>query len=302
MLLVEQVGEVGPRPGGRAFTASGGGVGPDPTCSSSGRTRTCTWPTRPRPGTCAPARSSPGSVRTGGPAARSCARTPVVRDLAGGVVPHHVGIAVVGTGEGVRIRAAVAGVSTGDLSVDEAVHLAVVDVGDRRDRVVRPARVAVVHVVVGPLANVRQHVRDAAREPPRRRSGQALGSRGRPEVRVERPVLLHYHDHVLDLVDALRGVACLAGVVCSGAATLGPALRLPIAIAATAATATPATMPTAVRRITKAGSGRLERKAAARHRLAHRLYHASRGTVAGRLLRSVRGTDRWLALSNRTTP
>ena len=55
-----------------------------------------------------------------------------------------------------------------------------------------------------------------------------------------------------------EGSTCLAGVVCSGAATLGPALRLPIAIAATAATATPATMATALRRFTKAGAGRLE--------------------------------------------
>ena len=132
---------------------------------------------------------------------------PVVGDLAGGVVPHHVGTSrVVGAGGSVRIRAAVDGMAAGDLGVDEPVHLAAVDVGDCRDRVVRPSRVAVVAVVVWTLADARYGVRDAAREPPRRRSGQALSARERAEVGVERPVLLHHHDDVLDLVDALLGI------------------------------------------------------------------------------------------------
>ena len=208
MLLVEQVGEVRPRPG-------------RPALDRVGRRR------RPRIRRAAhrvergPARGRPGRdqehVRRLAPAEGRFEQVvlqhevacvlPVVGDLARSVVPHHVGAGrVVDAGGSVRIRAAVDGVAAADLGVDEAVHLAAVDVGDRRDRVVRPARVAVVAVVVGPLADVREGVWDAALEPPRRRSGQALGARERAEVGVERPVLLHHHDHVLDLVNALLGI------------------------------------------------------------------------------------------------
>src|SRR3954468_22338471 len=54
------------------------------------------------------------------------------------------------------------------------------------------------------------------------------------------------------------GSACLAAVVCSGAATLGPALRLASATAVTAATATPARMAAVRRRFTNVWAGQLE--------------------------------------------
>ena len=85
---------------------------------------------------------------------------------------------------------------------DEAVHLAVVDVGDRVHLAVRAAAVDVGGVVVGTVAAAGR-VRHADRGHPMAHRDAVRPGIG-AEVTVVRPVLLHDDDHVLDLVDALR--------------------------------------------------------------------------------------------------
>src|SRR5207302_7952462 len=85
---------------------------------------------------------------------------------------------------------------------NEAVHLAAADVGYRARLPVRAAGVEVARVVVRPLTVSLDWIGDAGCELPARRAGEAVGARIGPEVRIEGAVLLHDHDHVLDLVDA----------------------------------------------------------------------------------------------------
>jgi len=85
--------------------------------------------------------------------------------------------------------------------LDEAVHLAVVDVDDGEAMPVRAAVVAVARVVERPAASPRLEVGDAdGRDavPHRDPVGAGVGA----EVGVERSVLLHDHHDVPDPVDA----------------------------------------------------------------------------------------------------
>jgi len=83
---------------------------------------------------------------------------------------------------------------------DETVHLAAGDIAHRVAVAVRPACVAVELVVVGTLAGVQSRIGDANR----RRAvlhRDPVGAGVRPEVGVERAVLLHDDHDVADLVD-----------------------------------------------------------------------------------------------------
>jgi len=110
---------------------------------------------------------------------------PVVRDVAADVIAHHVGMARV-------IRPAQILVGHGD----EAVHLPARYVAQEGGLVVRVVSVAV--MVVDPRLSTASvtRVRQA------RTSGNAVRAGEGPEIGVERPVLLHDHDDVLDLVNA----------------------------------------------------------------------------------------------------
>ena len=132
---------------------------------------------------------------------------PVVRDLGGRVIPHHVGHPGV---VGLRVRALLAHLALGARlhpveRRDEPVHRAAVDVVPTRPLVVRAALVVLAGVVVRlparalvvPHAHRERTVR-VARDPVR--TGE------RPEVRVERAVLLDHEDEVVDVVDAELGV------------------------------------------------------------------------------------------------
>ena len=124
---------------------------------------------------------------------------PVVGDLRGGVVAHHVRRAGHRAG---RVIRDVAGGAGGVPLLDEAVHRAAVHVGHRVGLAVRPAAVTVGFVMVGAGAPALRvgHAHRGHPVPHR----DAVGPRERAEVAVERPVLLHHDDHVLDLVDARR--------------------------------------------------------------------------------------------------
>ena len=125
---------------------------------------------------------------------------PVVRDVARGVVAHHVGLYRVGA---CRIGGIEAALAPRLGLADEAVHLAAGDVGDGVDRRVRSSAVHVGMVDVRRYAGATGRVGHA-----RRRCAvlhrDAVGAGERPEVGVEGPVLLLDDDHVLDLVDAGR--------------------------------------------------------------------------------------------------
>ena len=126
---------------------------------------------------------------------------PVVRDLVRVVVAHHVGR---------RRRQRAAGVVRVVTREEaplprlrlEAVHLSVVDVEDRVAHVVGAARVAVGRVVVWLDADVRLRVGIAGDRPGiAREPRDPVGAGIRPEVGVERAVLLHDDHDVADLVD-----------------------------------------------------------------------------------------------------
>jgi hypothetical protein len=128
---------------------------------------------------------------------------PVVRDLALVVVAHHVRLRGRERAERRVGRGHAAGDAAGPRLADEAVHLAAVHVAHGVQVLVRAAAVPVARVVVRVDADMRARVGHADREAavaPR----QPVGSRVRPEIGVERAVLLHDHDHVADLVDPLR--------------------------------------------------------------------------------------------------
>ena len=117
---------------------------------------------------------------------------PVVRDLAGVVVAHDVDAAVL-TAPGVgQVRATL----LGTLGLrHEPVHLPPVDVQGRVDHGVGPTPIQVVAIVIGPIACLAVGIGDADSR------RDAVRTRVRPEVGIEGAVLLHDHDHVLDLVD-----------------------------------------------------------------------------------------------------
>ena len=123
---------------------------------------------------------------------------PVVRDVATRVVAHHVNCRL--RRDAVRIVRI--GARTGDPTscAHEAVHTATVDVVDRGGMSVRAAHVHVVVVRIRlhawSVAQVaKTHRRDTLRH------WDAVGTGIRSEVAVERTILLHDHDDVLDLVD-----------------------------------------------------------------------------------------------------
>ncbi len=123
--------------------------------------------------------------------------SPVVGDVARVLVTHDVcldGVGAVGVDGGDA-----ASFSLFRLS-DEAIHLSAIDVGGRTGAAVGPAPVLVRGVVVGTDAATVVRVRHAHRELASL-PGQPIGAGVEAEVVIEAAVLLHDHDHVLDLVD-----------------------------------------------------------------------------------------------------
>ena len=123
---------------------------------------------------------------------------PVVRDLARVVIAHHVRLRRRQRALG-RVDVQPAELPTAGLGArDEPAHAAAGDVAHRVDVVVRPAEVLVAPAVVRPVAAAAERVghADVLRD--------AVRAGVRAEVGVERPVLLHDHDDVPDLVDAGR--------------------------------------------------------------------------------------------------
>ena len=130
---------------------------------------------------------------------------PVVRDLARVVVAHHVRVR---RAERAQRRVGVDAAADAQPApglAHEAVHLPAVDVADRVEVLVRAAAVAVAGVVVRVEADSAAGIRRADGEVPAA-PRQAVRSRVRAEVGVERAVLLHDHDDVADLVDPRQGV------------------------------------------------------------------------------------------------
>ena len=129
---------------------------------------------------------------------------PVVGDVGGGLVAHHVRHTRPGSAQ--RVVGPDAGVvGTLEGLADEAIHLAAVDVADRVRMTMGTAGVDEAGVVVGPHARP-DGVRDAHLGHPVLLHGDAVGSREGAEVGVEGAVLLHDDDDVLDLRQArLRG-------------------------------------------------------------------------------------------------
>ena len=122
---------------------------------------------------------------------------PVVRDLGCGVVSHHVGRGA-GVARGI-VDVEALGAALGAHS-HEPVHLPASFVGDGIGHAVRAAAIDVGGVVVGPGTRA-LWVRQAHRRRPVLH-GNAVRPWVGAEVVIERPVLLHDDDHVLDLVDA----------------------------------------------------------------------------------------------------
>ena len=131
---------------------------------------------------------------------------PVVRDLAGVVPTDRVGAPTLAAGSRALRRRRVLGavrVPPPDRPGDEPVHPSAVDVLERRMGRVGAAAVDEVVVVEGADAVVAQRIGQAdPRSPVRHRD--AVSTWIGPEVGVERSVLLHHDDHVLDLVDPPR--------------------------------------------------------------------------------------------------
>src|SRR5207248_6184147 len=92
---------------------------------------------------------------------------------------------------------------------DEAVHPPGVDIGYRIVLPVRTAGVQIRGVVEGLLATAGRRIRNANCEAAVRVAWNSVRARIRTEVLIERSVLLHDHDHVLDLVDPDRNLRFL---------------------------------------------------------------------------------------------
>ena len=135
---------------------------------------------------------------------------PVVRDVLAVVVPHHVGVRrPLRADRVVRVLLAAPPPRVlGDR--DEAVHPAAADVYGRVQLAVRAPGVQVVRVVIRLLADALGRIGHAHGEAAVRRPREAVRAGVRAEVVIERTVLLHDHDHVLDLVDRAGGLRGLA--------------------------------------------------------------------------------------------
>ena len=123
---------------------------------------------------------------------------PVVRDVALRVVPEYVDPGAVAARRVVRVVAVLVGEHA---LPQEAVHPAVVEVVHVVAEGVRPAAVDVRVVDVQVLAGEARRGRLAGHRPAVLH-GDPVGAGEGAEVGVEGAVLLHDHDHVLDLVDA----------------------------------------------------------------------------------------------------
>ena len=131
---------------------------------------------------------------------------PVVRDLVRGVVSHHVRLTL-WPGRRLRTRrhvgVVVAVVLDDPQGVDEAVHASAVDRQLRTVLGMRPTLIERVPVVVrrpaGPERIGLADVEGAVGTP-----GDPVGSRERPEVVVERAVLLHHEHEVIQVHDPRR--------------------------------------------------------------------------------------------------
>ena len=158
---------------------------------------------------------------------------PVVRYLPAGVEAHHVGRAAGAAGRfparegrGRVLRARRAGATEG---ADVAVHAAAVHGDPRGPEAVRTADVELVPVVVGPSAAADLRIGDADRERSVRPRRQAVRPGERTEVVVERAVLLHDEDQVVDVGDARgrvdRAAPAVAVVAAVSAAVVAIAAR-----------------------------------------------------------------------------
>src|SRR3984893_10535954 len=87
---------------------------------------------------------------------------------------------------------------------DKAVHLAAVEVGGCIRAAMRATASAVGGIMVRADAATIGRIRNAHRELPAL-TREAVGAWIGAEVLLESPLLLHDHDHVLDLVDSVRG-------------------------------------------------------------------------------------------------
>ena len=133
---------------------------------------------------------------------------PVVRDLARGVEPHDVGRAVGPRRCQAALHRRLAPTGTGCMpeGFDRAVHRAAVHVDDGGLLRVRSPLVEGVRVVVRPTAGRAARIGQARRERPVRSARDPVRAGERPEVVIERPVLLHDEDQMVDVVEPERRI------------------------------------------------------------------------------------------------
>ena len=154
----------------------------------------CRPPTTPRPGTGATGGSTSPTVRTSGPAARTAPRTSSSsgsRPARGppsrrACRPARAGLRAVGTAGGCPCSCCR---SRGAASTNPSIRPPSTAITE--PRVVRPALVEQVRVLVRASAPLRGGVRDAAARTARRRPRDPVCAREGPEVVIERTVLLH---------------------------------------------------------------------------------------------------------------
>ena len=126
---------------------------------------------------------------------------PVVRDLLGRVVAHDVRLPLrPEVRRALRIRAVIGAVQRAvDHGPDEPVHLPAVDVQLRVTLAVGTPLLQLLMGVIRPYACSGDRVGDADRRPPVPHR-DAVGARERPEVVIERTVLLDDEDQVLEVL------------------------------------------------------------------------------------------------------
>src|SRR5712691_9495704 len=133
---------------------------------------------------------------------------PIVRNFACIMVAHDVGRGRVGAGRVIGVGAASAGFLGLGL---ETVHLPAIDIGDGVSLPMRAATVAVIWVVIWPYTLVCLWIGHANG----RNSilhGDTICSRICPEVGVERAVLLHNYNNMLNLMHATAAIVGLARI------------------------------------------------------------------------------------------